>query len=149
MTRSNLGFPLRPAAFAVAALLALGAAACSEGPSGPDEPPRFVVNLLSPGGAAHGPDGAAVFEISGSGFESARLEDPASGLLFVEPVAGDRTLVAVILDSPGPIRFVLTLADHGPPPSVSLHSVSDAHDALRDSTAGYQVRLDAPGEEDQ
>lgn len=116
--------------------------ACSDSPSVPSGPGELLVTLESP----HGSEGAAVLEVTGGSFASARLLHSHEGLLFTEHLTPEEALVAVILDAPGEVRFLITLDDLGAPPSVGVHSVSDGQDRLRSSTAGYQVKLTSPEE---
>lgn len=94
----------------------------------------------------HGSEGAAVLKITGGSFVSARLLHSNEGFLFTEHLTPEDALVAVILDAPGEVRFLITLDDLGAPPSVGVHSVSDGQDRLRSSTDSYQAKLTSPEE---
>jgi hypothetical protein len=117
------------------ALAVTSAVACEDsGPTGPSGPGVITVELASPGG----PEGSAVFEVSGGGgFTSVA----ATGAEVYYDLRADLVRVVVIMDGPGQIRFRLGTADVGDLPTVTVLQVADGDDQLRSSLAGYEVEL--------
>jgi hypothetical protein len=86
----------------------------------------------------HGPDGAAVLELTGAVGHS--IVSSQFGDTFYEH-DGAVTRVVVVLDEPGPIKFTLRVEDLGARPSVTLVQVADGLNRLRSSLADYEVVL--------
>jgi hypothetical protein len=114
-------------------VLVLGMGACDLlGPDDPKGPGSFEVRLLSPNGA----EGGAVLELAGG-----------VGLGTVSPIGGEVlydhrqgvSLVAVVLEEPGTVRFNVRTDDVGRLPEARVIQVSDENDQLRSSVSGYEV----------
>ena len=124
-----------PLCLILAALAVTSVLACEDsGPAGPSGPGVINVELVSPGG----PEGSAVFEVSGGGgFTSVA----ATGADVYYDLGADLVRVVVIRDGPGQIRFRLGTGDVGNLPTVTVLQVADGDDQLRSSLAGYEVEL--------
>jgi hypothetical protein len=127
-------------ALPVALPLLLLLAACSDSPSEVVDAPELLVTIESPNGS----EGAALLRIGAVGV-LAEPAAPEEAFVFADPHEGE-TFVGVVLDDPGEIRFVLRRDGRSPPPAVEVLSVSDPEDRLRESTAGYVVRVAPRGE---
>jgi len=110
-------------------------AACSDsGPSGPSGPGTFRADLASPNGA----EGAAVFELTGGvGLGDVTM---SGGEVLYDHGPG-ATLIIVLLDTPGQIRFQIRTENVGSLPSVTVVQVADGGNELRESLSGYAVQL--------
>jgi hypothetical protein len=130
MTKKRTAPWLMLVALAVPPLLA-----CEDsGPAGPSGPGVIDVDLVSPSG----PEGSAVFEVSGS----ARFTSVAAvGAEVYYELGLDLARVVVIMDGPGQVRFRLGTDDVGKLPAVTVLQVADGDDQLRSSLAGYEVEL--------
>lgn len=114
--------------------LLLGVAGCDGGGTGAAAAGgEYIATLESP----HGPDGAAVLELSGSGVESIRA---TSLSLFRQPVSGGTRLV-LVREPAGRLEFRVRMADGSRPPAVRVVEVVDGEDRQRASLEGYEVRF--------
>lgn len=116
----------------VPVFLLLALAACDGG--GTDAAPsggEYIATLESP----HGPEGAAVLELTGSGVQTIRA---TSLSLFRQPVSGGTRLV-LVREPAGRLEFRVRMAPGSPPPGVRVVEVVDGEDRRRASLAGYAV----------
>lgn len=119
------------------ALLAIGLAlaACTDSPTAPaPEPGELIATLQSPNGA----EGATVVQLSGTGLGAVRAD--SAGLVFSER-QGDLTRVALVLPTPGAVRFRVQVPNVHTPPSATVLEVAGADNQLRGSLSGYSVRF--------
>ena len=113
----------------LAAALVFTAACGDDGPAPEAGSVDFV--LRSPAGA----EGGAVFLV---GDEVVIQGRTGEGFLFVRQTE-DGTRVVVVRETPGEIRFGLTVEDVHRPPALEVEQVSGPDDALRPSLEGYRV----------
>jgi hypothetical protein len=123
-------------------LLCIGAiavlSACGGDSTGPQGPGTLRATLASPNGA----EGAAVFELSGSGFGAVT---PLTANTFV--ASGVPTRVTVVLTTPGTIAFEVAVDELTRPPTIAIEEVSGPDNALRTPLSRYKVswaRVAAP-----
>ena len=128
---------------AIVAVAGFLVAACSDSPVVPSGPGSLVVTLESP----HGPEGAALLEVSGSSFHSIGSAASQGTLVFVEEMA-EEALVVVIREEAGEISFEMEVEDMATPPSIRVLSVVDGDDQLREGMGGYEIRVDRAGGEE-
>lgn len=119
----------------VAAVLALGTAACSDDSGGVDNSGSITFDLSTP----NGDDGAVLLVITGPALSDVR---PASAgyQLFWREVSATETRIIVV----GDLVAGRLLTAHAPPGAASEFTASVAEiatrtDMLRPSTAGYTV----------
>ena len=92
---------------------------------------EYIATLESP----HGPEGAAVLELAGSGVETIRA---TSLSLFRQPIGGGTRLV-LVREPAGRLEFRVRMAPGSPLPAVRVVEVVDGDDRQRASLAGYEV----------
>lgn len=119
----------RLAALLLAATAALSA--CDGGTASETAGGEYIAALESP----HGPEGAAVLELSGTGVQSVH---GASLSLFQQATSTGRRLV-LVREPAGRLEFRVRMADGHAPPSVRVVEVVDGNDQPRASTDGYTV----------
>lgn len=120
-----------PSALAVGILL-LTACGGDGGSGSIGIPGVLTASLVSP----HGPEGAALFMIVGSGIEVS----PLGGAMHSSQSA-DTTRVLVIRTVPGPIDFLISVPDITRVPSVTLVEVAAGDNQARGSLQGYSVSV--------
>lgn len=114
------------------ALLVLPAlAACGDGTGASSAGGEYIAALQSP----HGPEGAALLELTGEGIESVA---GSSVSLFQLPVSGGRRLM-LVREPAGVIEFRVRVAEGHEPPDARVLQVVDPNDQVRPSTDGYRV----------
>lgn len=117
---------------AVMALL-LAAVGCGRD-AGPEvQPGLLTTSLVSP----HGPEGAALFSLVGSGLG---FVESAGGRAFTFS-RGDTLRILLLLDTPGDLGFRISVPDVEHPPAVTVVQVADGDNALRADIAAYRVRF--------
>lgn len=122
-----------PRSFRLALLVpALCLAACDSGGTGAEAPGgEYIAALESP----HGPEGAAILEVSGDGVESIRS---TSLSLFRQPISGGTRLV-LVREPAGRLEFRVRMAPGSRPPAVRVVEVVDGEDRQRAAVDGYEV----------
>jgi hypothetical protein len=126
--------PYRPGTLAAASAILL-LAACSDGPAAPPGSPDRLGVLQSP----HGPEGAAVLEVSGGPFLEVR---PDGGELHAGTADGV-TRIVVVQHEPGEIRFRVRMDPSTPDPVVRILQVAGPDDVLRRDLSAYRVTFTA------
>jgi len=118
--------------FAVSALL-LAAVGCG-GDVGPEIRPGFLTaSLVSPNGS----EGAALISIVGVGLGDV---ESAAGRVFTFSL-GDTTRILLVLDTPGDLRFRISVPDVDKPPVGTVLQVADGENAIRPDLSEYRVRF--------
>ena len=113
-------------------LLAPALAACDGGGTGAETAGgEYIAALESP----HGPEGAALLEVMGTGVESIR---GTSLSLFRQPISGG-TRVMLVREPAGRLEFRVRLTAGSPLPTVRVLEVVDGADQPRPSVEGYEV----------
>jgi hypothetical protein len=122
----------RVGAYALVALVTLVGSLTACGDEGPEGGPgNLSATLASPNGV----EGAALLEIFGPGIQSVSA---VKGRLF-QHAFGDTVRLAIILDTPGTIRFAVSVADTTRKPTAVVLEVAGGTNALRSGLAGYRV----------
>lgn len=106
-------------------------AACDGGTGASPAGGEFIAALQSP----HGPEGAALLELTGEGIESVA---GSSVTLLDLPVNGGRR-VMLVREPAGVIEFRVRVAPGNEPPDARVLQVVGPDDQLRPSTDGYAV----------
>jgi len=115
--------------------LALTVAACDFlGPDGPKGPGSLLATLVSPAGN----EAAAVFELTGG--IDLRTVSPDGGEVFYQHFGGS-TLIVVVMDEPGEVRFQVRTENVGHLPEVTVLQVASGENELRTSLSGYTVHF--------
>jgi hypothetical protein len=122
---------MRPHQLILPLLLALSACDGAEGTGAALAGGEYIAALESP----HGPEGAAILEITGDGVEEV---SGSAATLFQQPVSGGRRLV-LVLEPAGRIEFRVRVSPGNELPEVRVVQVVDGNDAVRPSTDGYTV----------
>lgn len=115
-------------------VLAILLTACGDDTPAP-EPGQVVVSLVSPSG----PEGGAVFDVSGESITSA---ESGASTVFVRQVEG-RTRIILVREPAGALEFVLDVENIHQPPTVEMVEVAGPDDELRSSLSGYRVDVEA------
>lgn len=119
---------------ALVAVLAAGAVgACDFGLFGPSGSGVIQVSVTSP----FGPEGAAVFELTGGVGLGPVTTITEGGDTFFEHGDG-ASRVVVVLDEPGQLWFQVRTTDIGKLPTVRALQVADGENQLRPSVDGYR-----------
>lgn len=120
------------------ALLGLGMAALAGcdllGPSGPEGPGHFRVEVASP----FGPESAAVLEVRGGDLGEVLVE---GGAVWSRQT-GDGLRVVVVLNEPGPIRLRVSTPNVARLPKVTVLEVAGPDNALRPPSPPHEVRVE-------
>lgn len=117
----------------LAALAAGAAGACDSGLFGPSGSGVIQVSVTSP----FGPEGAAVFELTGGVGLGPVTTVTNGGDTFFEHADGVSRVV-VVLDEPGQLWFQVRTTDIGKLPTVRVVQVADGENRLRPSVDGYE-----------
>jgi hypothetical protein len=115
----------------VAVVATVAAAACDSGLFGPSGSGVIQVSVTSP----YGPEGAAVFELTG-GVDLGPVTTDGGDTFFEH--ADGTSRVVVVRDEPGQLWFQVRTADVGKFPTVKILQVADGENRLRPSVSGYE-----------
>lgn len=122
--------PVRSLVLALTLAVLLGG--CTD--EGPQAGPGSVdVRVVSPNGS----EGSAVVSVFGEGI---RGVSAVSGRVFSHQV-GDTMRVVVVADTPGDLRFALTMADATAVLQGSVIQAADGEDRLRSTVADYALEF--------
>ncbi len=127
--------PLRVALGLLAATLAsVAVTACDLGLFGPSGSGVIQIRVISP----HGPEGAAVLELTG-GIGLGPVTTDVGDAYFRHDGATSR--IVVLLDEPGEIAFQVRSTDIGKLPDTRIIEVADGDNRLRPSVTGYSIKF--------